>query len=304
MGGSAARPGHPALPRGVRPGGRFEEWKRPTSPAYVLCDVDGTLIGPQDLATDEVLDAVGRLQSRGARVGYATGRMRNGVRRLHRQLGARGPHVLHDGAELRADGATVASWPLRDDQVDTLLAISSERDDLYAEVYTETGFHVSSWDERARPHWALLGSPPSGVLEKVAELDGAPVLKVTFAVFTRPTVEWLVGRVRDVGLRPGPATSPRTPQIGYVNATRPDVDKGRALIRAAAHLGVEVADVVAVGDARNDLPMLGEAGTAIAMGQADRAVQAAAHVVVPEVSAHGVAVALDFVAWCQDLPGT
>ena len=294
----------PSLPGDVRAGGRFEVWDRPRTPAYVLCDVDGTLVGPQDLATDEVVDAVTRLQRRGIRVGYATGRMRDAVGRLQAQLDARGPHVLHNGAELRADGRTVAAWPLHDEQVDALLAISFERDDLYAEIYTDSGFHVSAWDERAKPHWALLGDPPSGVLGGVRELSGASVLKVTFAVFADEAVPWLIERIGELGLLAGPAASPRTPDIAYVNATRADADKGRALRRAAVHLGVDLADVVAIGDAPNDLPMLTAAGTAIAMGQADSAVHDAAHLVVPDVNAHGVAVALEFVARCQDRPGT
>jgi hydroxymethylpyrimidine pyrophosphatase-like HAD family hydrolase len=54
----------------------------------------------------------------------------------------------------------------------------------------------------------------------------------------------------------------------------------------------------AIGDEVNDLSMLAVAGSAIAMGQAAASIQEAAHLVVPEVDAHGVAVALDaLVAW-------
>jgi hypothetical protein len=31
------------LPEGLRPGGRFADWRRPTA-GYVVADVDGTLI--------------------------------------------------------------------------------------------------------------------------------------------------------------------------------------------------------------------------------------------------------------------
>jgi hydroxymethylpyrimidine pyrophosphatase-like HAD family hydrolase len=102
-----------------------------------------------------------------------------------------------------------------------------------------------------------------------------------------------VAAIAEVGLLAGAAGSPRTPELTYVNATHPDADKGRALVRAAEHLGVDLADVVAVGDAANDLSMLAVAGTAIAMGQAEAEVLDAAHLVVPDVDAHGVAVALD-----------
>jgi Cof subfamily protein (haloacid dehalogenase superfamily) len=281
-----------SLPPGLRPGGRFEAW-RPGVPAYVVCDVDGTLVGPSADATTEVVDAVDRAQRAGVRVGFATGRMRGAVDALHGQLHARGPHVLHNGAEVRADGRTVHAWTLTAGQVDALLAIAIDRDDCYVEIYPEDGFLASSWDERARPHWDILRQEPRGVITTAADLVGAPVLKATFTVFDLAAAPAIVAAIAEVGLLAGAAGSPRTPELTYVNATHPDADKGRALVRAAEHLGVDLADVVAVGDAANDLSMLAVAGTAIAMGQAEAEVLDAAHLVVPDVDAHGVAVALD-----------
>ncbi len=287
-----------ALPDGLRPGGRFAAWQ-PPRPTYVVCDVDGTLVGPSADASDEVVTAVARAQDAGLRVGFATGRMRGAVDVLQQQLRASGPHVLHNGAEVRADGRTVASWTLTAEQVDRLLDIAADRDELYLELYPEDGFLVSRWDERARPHWDILGQEPLGVVRRAGDLGGAPVLKATFTVFTREAVAPLIDEVNAAGLLPGPAGSPRTPELMYVNATHPDADKGRALRRAADHLGIDLADVVAIGDAANDLSMLAVAGTAIAMGQAGREVRDAAHLIVPDVDAHGVAVALDACrSWC------
>ncbi|MEX1179083.1 MAG: HAD family hydrolase [Nitriliruptor sp.] len=281
-----------SLPTGVLPGGRFSGWS-PPRPAYVVCDVDGTLVGPSAEATDEVVAAIDRAQAAGVRVGFATGRMRGAVEPLQRQLRAAGPHVLHNGAEVRADGRTIHAWTLDAVQIDAMLTIAAARDDCYVEIYPDDGFHVSSWDERARAHWRILGQEPIGVLGAAAELDGAPVLKATFAVFDPPAVEPLLASIEAAGLLAGAAGSPRTPQLTYVNATHPAADKGRALARAADHLGVPLTEVVAIGDAPNDLSMFAVAGTAIAMGQAEDEVRDAAHLVVPEVDAHGVAVALD-----------
>ncbi len=295
------------LPPGIEPGGRFADW-RPEPPAYVVCDVDGTLIGPSATASDEVVTAVARAQQSGIRVGFATGRMRRAVEPLWQQLRARGPHVLHNGAEVRADGTTIAAWTLTPAQVDGLLAIAAGRDDTYVEIYTEADYLVSRWDERARAHWDILGHAPAGTVSRAEDMGGAAVLKATFALFDLTAVDDLEAAVRALGVQPGTAGSPRTPQLAYVNVTHPDADKGRALRRAAEHLGVSLGHTVAVGDATNDLSMLAVAGTAIAMGQAPAAVRAAAHLIVPDVDAHGVATALDAaVAWRagdQPLPGT
>jgi Cof subfamily protein (haloacid dehalogenase superfamily) len=287
------------LPRGVTPGGRFDDW-RPPRPEYVVCDVDGTLIGPSALSSPQVVAAFARARASGLRLGYATGRARDGVARLHEQLGAEGPHVLHNGAEIRLGGATMKAWNLTPSQVDGLLDIARGHDETYVEIYLETGFLASSADERARPHWELLGSEPGGLISAATQLNGRAVMKATFAVFDRSILEELEAQITALGLLAGTAGSPRTPELVYVNATHPEADKGRAVAHAAAELGIGLDQVVAIGDAANDLSMLAVAGTAIAMGQAPAAIQAASHLVVPGVEAHGVAVALDAAAaWRQ-----
>jgi hydroxymethylpyrimidine pyrophosphatase-like HAD family hydrolase len=206
-----------ALPTGVLPGGRFDAWT-PRAVRYVVCDVDGTLVGPDPLATAEVVAAIARVQAAGIRVGYATGRMGGAIRSLHEQLGALGPHVVHNGAEVREGGHTVAAWTLTPAQVDALLDLAAEHDDVYLEVYTTEGYHVSAWDERARPHWELLGEEPRSVIARASELDDPTVMKATFTVFDPAAGTWLLDRLATLDVEVGPAGSPLTPGLSYVNA--------------------------------------------------------------------------------------
>jgi Cof subfamily protein (haloacid dehalogenase superfamily) len=288
------------LPAGIRPGGRFDGWAHQPA-VLVVCDVDGTLIGPRHDATDEVVAAVARAQAAGIRVGLATGRMRDAVLPLIEQLGARGPHIMHNGAEIRDDDTLVASWSLTPEQVDGLLELGRSRDDTYAEIYTDSGYVVSSLDERARAHWDILGIEPRGVISSAAELDGVAVPKATLPAFDAASIPAIEAAVRGLGLLASGAGSPRVPSLYFINATHPEADKGRALARAAEHLGIGLDRTAAIGDEVNDLSMLAVAGSAIAMGQAGATIQEAAHLVVPEVDAHGVAVALDaLVAWTDD----
>lgn len=258
-----------------------------------MADVDGTLVGQDGVPSTVVTHAAARAADAGLRVGFATGRMRLAVTDLWDRLRLPGPHVLHNGAEVRVDGRTIASWPLPPEGVAIVLDLADTLD-LYVELYVEEGFVVSRWDERARPHWDLLGHEPLGVVTDADEID-EPVLKATFGVFDPNEVGRLVDALRGAGLAAGPAGSPITPTITYVNATDRAVDKGAALAAAAGYLDVRLAAVVAIGDADNDAPMLAVAGTAIAMGQAHPALQAAAHLVAPTVDEDGVAAVLDAV---------
>lgn len=290
------------LPEGFRRGGRFDRWD-PDPPTYVVADVDGTLVGTSGSPTDAVVAAAARAADAGLRVGFASGRMRLAVSPLWDRLPLPGPHVLHNGAEVRADRRTVASWPVPTAGVEAVLELADTLD-LYVELYVEDGFLVSRWDERARPHWELLGHEPLGVVTDASDVDEA-VLKATYGLFDDDPVDELVDALAGAGLAAGPAGSPVTPDITYVNATDRRVDKGAAVAAAAGHLDVPLGSVVAIGDAGNDLAMFAVAGTAIAMGQAHAEVCDAAHLVGPSVDDDGVAVILDaLVAWRQDAATT
>jgi len=69
----------------------------------------------------------------------------------------------------------------------------------------------------------------------------------------------------------------------------PGVHKAAGIERIAAHLGVDLADTIALGDNDNDLEMLRLAGVGIAMGNAAPHVQAAADEVTAAVDADGLA---------------
>ncbi len=282
----------PALPPGLGPGGRFEHW-RPGALRYVVADVDGTLIGPESLATSAVVDAVGRVEAAGIRFGYATGRMRDGVRDLHEQLGTSGPHILHNGAEVRVDGRTVASWSLDPGDLGALLDLAAANEDVVVEIYGTSGFHVSSWDERGRAHWDLIGAEPLGLATGPDQFGDGPVPKATFVVFSDEAHDWLLAELSRLDAEIGTATSPRLPGIWFTNVNRPGATKGSALLAATEHLGVDPDAVAAIGDAANDASMFAVAGTAIAMAQAEPGIREAAHLVTRSVDEDGVAVALD-----------
>lgn len=279
----------PAVPPPLAPGRRFDTW-RPGPPGLVVADVDGTLVGPQRHAADEVVAAIGRAQEAGVRVGFATGRMRLAVVDLLEQLRATGPHILHNGAEVRLDGRTVTSTPLTDAHVDAVLHLAAEHG-WYAELYVEDGYLVTAEPEAAAAHWELLGHRPLGRASRET-LAGRTVFKATFGVFDGDPGP-VEAALEAHGVAHGTATSPRTPGIVYVNAVHPRAGKGHALRQAAEAVDLAPAAVVAVGDGRNDLAMLEVAGTAVAMADAPDEVRAAAHLVAPSVEDHGVAALLD-----------
>lgn len=71
------------------------------------------------------------------------------------------------------------------------------------------------------------------------------------------------------------------------------ISKGAALASALPKLGIDASEVVAFGDAQNDLTMIEWAGTGVAMGNATDEVKAAANMVTASNNEEGIAVALE-----------
>ena len=87
--------------------------------------------------------------------------------------------------------------------------------------------------------------------------------------------------------------SPWDPRYGHVTVMPAGVSKGDGLGRLALMLGIDLAEVMAVGDNLNDLEMLDVAGLGVAMGNAAPETRARADYITTSVEDDGVARAIE-----------
>lgn len=80
---------------------------------------------------------------------------------------------------------------------------------------------------------------------------------------------------------------------GLIELSAPGITKGTGLARLAGALGIAAADVLAIGDMPNDLPMLQWAGHGVAMANAHHTVLHAADEITAANSEDGLAVILE-----------
>jgi hypothetical protein len=80
----------------------------------------------------------------------------------------------------------------------------------------------------------------------------------------------------------------------FFEATHPLANKGDAVQYLAEELlGLQAANVMAIGDNFNDVEMITYAGVGVAMGNAPDGVKATANWVAPDVEEDGVAAAIE-----------
>ena len=166
----------------------------------------------------------------------------------------------------------------------------ARRPSLTVELYTRDGYYVRTITPEVEAHAILQRCAP--IVADLAEvLAGGAVIKAEFVVRTEAAVAAVRAFEPSVAgrLRFSWATAPGLPDFTFVNIVAPGVSKGEAMRRIIDHVGLTPAEVVAVGDSANDLPMFAVAGLAVAMGNAPAAVRQAAHLVAGTVEDDGLA---------------
>lgn len=253
----------------------------------VVLDLDGTIFDPA--ATPRVRPrvkiAVAAVQERGVGVTLATGRTLEYARELARELAIELPMV--------AAGGAVVGYPLTGQTLyQAAIAPRAAREVL--EWYAHTGHEVCLYlrsprglrivqNRLERPdsyYEHLFGGPR--LLEQQPVLAEDESLLKFIVVVPEGQPSDIVAAVPLVRTHPD-----------LIEGAAPGVDKGTGLERLLEHLQVPAAQVLAVGDNHNDLPLFSRVGWPVAMGHARPEVRAAARWVAPPFEQDGAAVALE-----------
>jgi Cof subfamily protein (haloacid dehalogenase superfamily) len=266
------------------------------TPRLVALDIDGTLLKWVEGAgtvyeqiSPPVHEAVHRVLEAGVHVVLASGRSPHGMTRIADLL------ELHtEDAErlwvVASNGAVVFRYPplevVHEETFDAAPAVASVLEHhptaLVAVEERGVGYRVN----RAFPEGELSGEM---TLADVDDLVSGPVSRV---IIRDPdaTADDFVALAEKLGLH---GTDYVVGWTAWLDLAPVGVNKASGLQLVAERLGIDAADVLAIGDGRNDIEMLRWAGRGVAMGQAIEVVQEAADAVTGTVHDEGVATELD-----------
>lgn len=257
-------------------------------------DVDGTLVGRDGTISPENREALARARQAGVLVSLSTGRVPKACLKIINQLSLDGYHIFFDGAQVSDPGQSleVYALPLKKEVVEELVGFAHKHD-IYVELYSATDYFIE------RGHWSLeiheefFGIEPTFV-DFAGLWDREKIIKGELVVSSAEEIakaELCQDHFKD-RMRFSWAMTPAYPDVHFVNVLDPGVSKGKALEALASHLGVSMAEVVAIGDGVNDIPLLVEAGLAIAMANAPEEVKKVADFVTLDVDQSGLAAAV------------
>lgn len=258
------------MTRAHTPGG----WR----PRMLALDVDGTLVDHDNVMSDAVREAVLAMHASGVEVVISTGRAVPGVLNTADKLGL-------DGYAIASNGAVVMSHrPLEILHAVTFDASEAVRriiekipEALVAVEDVGIGFRVS----QPFPDGEINGSM---TVQTVEELIADPVTRVVIRAPERSADDFH-RLVADLGLHD---TNYYVGYTAWLDIAPDGVSKASGLEVLCQRLGIDAADVLAIGDGNNDVEMLVWAGRGVAMGQAPESVKVAADAITGSIDQDGV----------------
>ncbi|MEG4225006.1 Cof-type HAD-IIB family hydrolase [Microcoleus sp. N9_B2] len=262
----------------------------------LVVDIDGTIAGLSNTIREPVKQAILAAESRGVKVAVATGRMYRSALRFHRDIGSTLPLICYQGAWIQ-DHATqkrLRHLPLSKQTALQLLDHFEEphlRSLLSINFYIDDQLYVPEITAATRIYAERSGIEPIVIKDLRRDLPGEPT-KV-LALCENPGV--LDGLLSSMRQRYTPAELYLTRSVAtFFEATHPLANKGDAVQYLAEELlGLQAANVMAIGDNFNDVEMIAYAGVGVAMGNAPDGVKAGADWVAPDVEEDGVAAAIE-----------
>ncbi|MFK3677695.1 Cof-type HAD-IIB family hydrolase [Microbacterium sp. NPDC090218] len=256
----------------------------------IATDLDGTLLDSSSAVSPRTRAALDAARDRGIHVVPVTARQPIGLRAIAADAAFEGWALCSNGAYAvhLEDGRMLFAEELPPDTIRTLaealrasipgLLFASVREGGETFVAQHGYAEIADLSDHKRDPKTMGGVPLDQVL-------AAPSLKL---VIRHPELApaALFDTLRSLGLTGFEATLSGAP---FVEVMAEGVTKATGLARLCEHLGIDRADVVAFGDALNDVEMLRWAGHGVAMAHAERVVQEAADETAASNDEDGVA---------------
>jgi Cof subfamily protein (haloacid dehalogenase superfamily) len=260
---------------------------------FIACDLDGTLLGADHVTVDErTKTALLKAHENGVKIAIATGRTLPVIYGTVNQIPFIDYVIYSNGAavcDLKSAKTVYSKYMPADIAIGIIEFLLKYP--VFFEVYSDAGQYSQAGCEKYFTNMNL----PRDFLESymksitrtediVAVAKQGKVEKINLFYFEKEHYEEIKNFL--FSYKNVECTSP---VAGDIEITYEGVDKAYALEGVCRKLGIDACDVMAFGDADNDLKMLSYAGYGVAMGNADEKCKAAANYTTKRNDEYGVA---------------
>ncbi|CAM2800502.1 Cof-type HAD-IIB family hydrolase [Salinicoccus roseus] len=277
----------------------------------IALDMDGTLLGPNHDISRRNMEAINKAMERGVQVVVATGRAFYEAHGIIRELETPLPYICLNGAEVRNESHEILSTNALNTELIHKVADVFRAEDIFYQIYTDRAIYTSSVERDIEIFMDLAGQMGHLASEErirnfmeerlergtlietddyrsIFESEDENILKLLASSSSRAKLVRAKNELNEIGNLAVSSSS-----AGNIELTHENAQKGIALAHIAEIMGIDMKDVMAVGDNLNDISMLKRVGTAVAMGNAASEVKGIADKVTATNIEDGVALAIE-----------
>jgi Cof subfamily protein (haloacid dehalogenase superfamily) len=258
----------------------------------VALDLDGTLLTSRKTITPRTHKAIRAAVAKGVHVVLTTARPPRSVRTYYEQLRLTTPTINYNGALIWDEGKrrVIQHTPLDPKIARSVITYARK-------LHKEMLVSVEILDKWYTDHYADMPEYATETAKEftpdfVGPIEAFLTIPITKLMLLGPP-EWIAEIELKIPAKFQATVGHTRSDPHLLQVLNPTASKGKALSEVAASFGVAREDVLAMGDAPNDLDMLGWAGTSVTLDNAwDQVKQIAQHM-VPGNDDDGVGVAIE-----------
>lgn len=272
----------------------------------IASDMDGTLLNASHEISEKNAEAIRYAQSLGITVIIATGRAFYEASTPVEHSGLKVPYICLNGAEVRDESFNIISTSNLNHELVQRITTELDNEDVYYQIYTNRGIYTENPDrdleiyvdiaERAgqqadveKIKHAIQDRIDNGSLKvvedysKIESVPGELIMKILAFDSDLEKIDRVSKRLSESNHLAISSSS-----RGNIEITHSDAQKGIALESIAEKLGVDMDEVMAIGDNLNDVSMLSRVGYPVAMENATDEVKAVANYITESNEQDGV----------------
>jgi len=227
-------------------------------------DMDGTLLNDEQIITPTTVKWLQKAVDAGIHVCLSTGRAFTSAFPYAEQLGLETPMITVNGSEVWRAPHEIYRRSLMDPMLVKQMYELAKEDDIWFWAYSTEKVHKQdNWD---------------------GNVTGREWLKFGYHTEDDGLRHKLLLRLQDMGGLEITNSSPHNLEINPLG-----VNKAAGILEVCKLLGLDMSQVIAVGDSLNDLAAIQQAGLGVAMGNAQETVKEEADAVVASNNNDGIA---------------
>ncbi|WP_158211524.1 Cof-type HAD-IIB family hydrolase [Alkalihalobacterium alkalinitrilicum] len=277
----------------------------------IASDLDGTLLNEVGEVSSENAAAIRKAQSQGILFVVVSGRSYEYARKPLQNVGITCPVICTNGAAIFSEEGKLVKKSLLHKRPAKQVLSTCLEEDVYMEIFTNKGGFSTNYErylqvvlnifETANPsinketvlHFAEARFKDENIIvnnnfEEIIDDEEVEIYKML--AFSKQNSQLESIRASLTSVEKLVIT---TSASGNLEFNDIEAQKGIALRHFAQHLGIDMRDVMAIGDNFNDETMLKMAGLGVAMGNASEEIKALADVTTKSNIDHGVAFAIE-----------